>query len=822
MLWKNTLREIKQSLGRYLAILCIVALGVGFFAGLKVTKSCMIKTADRYIGSRSLFDYELVSTTGFDEKSVEDIKKTGGISKAEGSISCDVLTIDDKDVTRCSKAMLLTEDINKVKLKKGRMPENGRECVIDSHMMQDTGVGSRIRISPDNAGTASGMFRYQSYKVVGIVTSPLYLNYDRGTTDLGDGKLYGYFCLPRSGFDTDTYTEIYACLESKPQGFTKAYTKKIKSMKRPVERSAERAGEDCRKRMMREMFFRQPLYSFAARMPETETYVLDRSANAGYATFDSNAEIVSSIAKVFPVFFFLIAALVCMTTMTRMVVEQRTQLGVLKAIGYSNAQILAKYLFYSGSAGMIGAIAGFLGGTKLFPMVIWKAYGMMYDFSSDVEYVFDAKLALVSIAAALLCTAGVTWLSSARELRSVPAQLMRPKAPRPGKRIFLEKITPVWQRLGFLFKVSMRNIFRYKKRFLMMIIGIGGCTALLVAALGIDTTVAGIGDYQYREIDKFDYTVSFDRDMNKAGQKKFENRLEPGTKVLFLDQENCTLSNDGDSRAAQLVTTDAKNIREFIDLHDGKEKLAYPKKGCVIVCRRFAEHYGAKKGSRVTLKKGAGEMQVTVAGVCDNYINDYVYINEETYEEGLGETPEKSTALVKTADGRSKSGIRSEAADLTDLPGVSGVTLNQDMKDQIGDMMNSLLAVVLVIIMCAGALAFIVLYDLTNINITERIREIATIRVLGFYQGETSSYVFRENFILTGLGALLGLPLGSWLLHFVVSRINVDNVFFRVRITAGDYLFAFVLTFLFAGIVAIVMSRRIRKISMTESLKSVE
>lgn len=1014
MLRRSALREIRQSLGRYLAILSIVALGVGFFAGLKVTRSCMVKTAADYVSQQSLYDFKLVSTLGYDDDSARRVAAADGVKNVEVSKTLDVLITDRSGSERVFKAITLNRHLNRPLLQKGRMPRSGSECVVDSHC-SGIAVGDVIRLAADNEKSTKKRLRRRSYRVVGTIASPLYLDYNRGSTSLGDGTVSGFFALLPSGFRGSTGSELYVSVETGSAAFSNAYDRDIRNQKRGIRKAAKAASAARRQKLVRSARSRlnkqkaryrrsraacekekqqseEKLEAAAARLDQAEaqlaeqkadlmrrqtrlqnarrqldtgiqrldssidrikkalaqasagagaggaqdiaapggsgsgtgtggdsengaaqlntlkqqlqrkrrqlqrqraqvdsglsrisdglrelrsgseelaaqrqswqsgkaeaeaefaaaekkldraaarldkaersiddisagrTYVLTRAANPGYATYESNTSILSSVARVFPLFFFLVAALVCMTTMTRMIDEQRAQIGVLKALGFGNRAILGKYLFYAGSAGGIGALSGYFLGTWLFPAAIWKAYGSMYDFSDRIAYVFSPRLFLLSLGAALLCTVGTAWICCAGELRSAPAALLRPKAPHAGRRILLERIRPLWNHISFLWKVSLRNIFRYKKRFLMMIVGISGCTALLVAGFGIRTTIAGIGDYQYNEIDKYDYTVTFSGDSSAARQQAFRRSVQSGSagaQVRFLNQESVEFSNAGKTRTVTLVTDRAAGFSDFVDLHSEERAVAFPRRGTAVLCQRLQEHYGVRVGDTVTLTQGSRRMRVKVSGFCDNYINDYIYISRETYADGFGREPRLKTAWVRLPDA-SAAAVRASAAKARKCDRVTAVSTNRDMLDRIDEMMSSLTAVVLLIILCAGALAFIVLYNLTGIHITERIREIATIKVLGFYPGETASYVFRESFLLTAVGALVGLPLGTWLLHFVVHQINVATVYFEVRISPSGYLLSFVVTFVFALLVALVMSRRLRRISMTESLKSIE
>ena len=555
------------------------------------------------------------------------------------------------------------------------------------------------------------------------------------------------------------------------------------------------------------------------------TYVLGRDANMGYACFESDSSIVDGISRVFPIFFFLVAALVCMTTMTRMIDEQRTQIGVLKALGYNRSQIMSKYVFYSGSAAMLGSVAGFFIGIHLFPWVIWTVYGLMYGFA-DIIFQYNWLLGGASMAVALLCCVGTTVWSCGTELKEVPAQLIRPKAPQAGKRIWLEYIPFIWNRLSFLVKVSIRNTFRYRKRFIMMVIGISGCTALLVTGLGINDSVSNLAALQYDQIYHVDYTVSFQKDMKDADQQRFREEASAVMEdCIFLHTSSADAKANGFTKSVTMIATDdAQAMPAYIELFNDEGAVDWPEKGQAVINSNMAKNMGLSVGDTLSVFDGdMREMQLEISGLCDNYVNSYLYLSQETYENSWGPM-ETNAALVLGAAGEDGE-IEDPYSDSTimlDARNVSAVSLTEDMRGRIEGMIGTLSYIVLLVIACAGALAFIVLYNLTNINITERIREIATIKVLGFYAGETAQYVFRENILLTAIAAVVGLPLGKALHTFVLSQVKVDALSFHMYISPLSYILGIVITFVFAFMVSLVMQRKLAKVSMTESLKSIE
>lgn len=999
MMTKSTMREIKGSFSRWLAILAIVMLGVGFFCGLKVCKDAFTLTGDTYLDEHNMYDYQLISTLGLDKDSVAAIRSVEGVKDAEGSLSSDVLfEEEDSDMgEKVAKLHTVSKKISTLSLVEGRMPQDADECIVDALNFTSDDIGKKIHITDNNEEDTLTMLARREFTITGLADSPLYLNFERGSTSLGDGKVACFIYINPEGWDCDYYTEIYADLEDSAPIFTDEYDEITERMEEPLTEALESCGsarydeimaeandkladaekkladakaeladgedelrdnekkladaekeiEDNEKKLddsqkdldkaraeyedgvakyneEKDAAYAQldqlkaqvdsaegtPYYDtylarytaakaqadsqFESAWKELEsarseieagekkladgrqeikdakakladgrqkiadgkkeiadgkqkiadaeeelddardeiedirhpdTYLLGRDTNIGYVCFENDSGIVDGIAKVFPLFFFIVAALVVITTMTRMIDEQRTQIGVLKALGYGKNTILKKYVAYSASATLIGGFAGFIGGSYAFPWVIWYAYGMMYDFS-DIIFVIDWKLGGLSILAALVCAVGSTLFSCYRELSEVPSQLIRPKTPAMGKRILLEHVNFIWKRLSFLYKVSLRNIFRYKKRFFMMVIGVCGCTALLVAAFGINDSIKNVVSDQYDTIYHVDYTVTFDKDLSKSEQQEFlEENRDVISDCLFAG----TLSVDARSGNAvksvnMVVAEKDAPIEKFIDLHNDSGHIDFPGTGECVINENLGASLNLGVGDILTVfDSDMNEMNLKITALCENYVYNYVYLNRDTYEEQW-KTMETNSAFVL--------GIAGEDGEIEDPSGdgaylmnadnVASVSVTQDFRDRISNMMKSMNYIIMLVVGCAGALAFIVLYNLTNINITERIREIATIKVLGFYPNETSSYVLRENLMLTFIAALVGLPIGKMLHTFIINQIKIDLLSFNMHIEPFSFVLAVIVTFVFAGIVNFVMYFRLEKISMTESLKSIE
>ncbi|MBO6129558.1 MAG: ABC transporter permease [Pseudobutyrivibrio sp.] len=961
MLFISLFREIKDTFGRFLALLLIIALGVGFFAGLKVTDPAMRKSMQEYLTNQNFYDYRLISSLGFEDEDIEYIKNHVTARAVEPSIAFDILA-DYNESSHAIKAISIPEKINTIVLVDGSMPKADDECLVDSYLFENDVIGETLQISTSNEAEDLEHFKYKEYKIVGIVKSPLFIQYERGSTALGSGVLDGFVYMTEGGFDNEVYTDCYVKLDSDLQLYSDEYNDLIESNESDIqtvldaaannryerivaeandkiaeaeaelEKSQEENGaklteakeeldlaknqlEDAKAQiseyeaqeeelkvaldeMLRnisqmeqlkeatpeyfdEMSYQNLLATYQqysgnlyalqsgietakseyskglneyedglaeyekglqefntkiddakaeiedgkkdiADIDKASTYLLKRDSNIGYACFESDSTIVGAIANVFPLFFFLVAALVCMTTMNRMVEDQRTQIGVLKALGYSNISIMSKYVLYSGLASFWGTTLGFIAGTIAFPKAIWFAYQMMYN-TTDIDYYFSLEMLIISFVVAFLCSVGVTILSCRYEMGEMAASLMRPKAPKAGKRIFLEYIPIFWNRLKFLKKVSLRNIFRYKARLFMMVLGIGGCTALLVAGLGIYDSIADIANNQFANISKYDIEITL-KDGADGEVLALEDLGYTTEDYLLYYHTSVDMKAGKNTKNIYLnVYENNAEINSFYDMHDAKGnhiEFSALQDNETIINKGLSDRYGIKIGDTITISSESMEKtEFKVAAINENFINNFMYLSRSGYESSIGNLPEKKNVYLNVKEDQDPHEI---SAKIMNDSGVSVVSATVDMLDRVDSMMKSLNIIVYLVVGCAMALSAVVVYNLTNINIAERVREIATVKVLGFYKDETRSYVFRENILLSIMGAALGLLLGKLLHAFIMSEIVVDLITFDVRVTLLSYALAFALTVLFTFIIDLFMGNKLEKISMTESLKAVE
>lgn len=1102
MMKKTALREVKETFGRFAAILAIIALGVGFFSGVRITTPAMVNMMNDFIQEKQLYDLRLISTLGWEDEDVSAFAQKENVRFAEGANSVDaVFLCSGNEVVL--KTHSITDNLNGFKVVSGRLPEKPNECLADADSFMD--IRDRIILSDENSESTLDSFTENRFKVVGLVDSSCYINFERGTTSIGNGSISGFLYLPKDSYNLDYYSEIFVKFDNDDKIYSDEYNdfidgitetwednakeqadiryeriissayeeindgkaeledkrldgqkelddaqkelkdadKKLKDAEKELKDAeneindgqkelddaktviddgkaeldkAEKQLADSKKQLddaynqlidgkrqlddgqiqidngYEELYtaqdelakqenalaeqekafyeqYGQALAVIDSLPPEQQTmlknglaeiengkakisdakekiyssfrelehqqnvlnektaeyetakneyengrieyrkglnefnnakkeyenglkeyedglkefedgrkkyedgkkeyedgkkeysdglkeynsglsefdekiadaekeiadaeeeiadiekpdvFVLNRNTNIGYACFENDSEIVEQVARVFPVFFILVAALVCMTTMSRMVEEQRTQIGMFKALGYSEGSVMGKFMFYSGSAALTGCITGYAAGTALFPAVIWMTYKLMY-IPLDIPYLFDWKLALTAVAVSLLCSIGTTWLTVRKELKETAANLMRPKAPKAGKRVILERIPFIWNHLKFLHKVSVRNIFRYKGRLFMMVVGIGGCTALLLTGFGLKDSIAGFAEIQYGEIQISDASVSFKSDENRNISDELSELLNEKTAdYLAYSGGSWDLVYGNRVKGITLQAFESfDNMDKYMNFHDNSgNPIDYPKLNEALVSHSIAERYGAETGKEIVLRdENMNELKLMVKGIFENHVYNYVFISAETMESQLDRETEFNGALINFPD---SCDIYKTSAAIAKNDSVTNVTVFEELKTRMSNMMSSLNYIVLLVIACAAGLAFVVIYNLTNINITERVREIATIKVLGFFRRETSAYVLRENLVLTGIGVIAGLGLGILLHRFVMAQIVVDMVDFSARIQPISFVFSVILTFVFNFIVNIFMEIKLEKINMAESLKSVD
>ena len=1191
---KDFYMEIRKSMGRFLSIFFIVAIGCAFFAGIRSSEPDMRYSGDAYFDRKNLMDLQVISTMGLTDEDVEAIEKLDGIEKAEAGYSVDALcTEGDNQIVM--HVMSLLPSMNQVQVENGRLPEKSDECVVDADFLSKSTlkIGDRVTLSSGTDKPVTDSLKEDTFTIVGSVSSPCYIGFQRGSTTIGSGNISAFLCVPEESFCMEVYTEIYAQVKGaeKLTAFTDQYDQRIDSVMKEVEAIKEErekarydeivteasekladaekeitdaeaeleqgkaeaqekltaareklenaqkeleqakkelassqakiasskeeleqaqkelnessgkiaAGEkelneksialatlkeqkdtlqgqlaaleqqkeelsgqkttlEAQKRTLQEgqknlldtqAVLQQQISRLKAEkedlnaegirlseeketlqkeyeelksqyeasgdteilkqveakkaqldevnakiaensakieqnktlletvesqmdpleeklvqmkngLEQTETalekisaglseieagqeqmqtgltqmesyissgefqlqaareqlesgknqilsgqrqiedakkriadgeeqiqagikqiqdgetgladgwieyqdgerqanaeiadgeaqiadakvqladakkeieqiekptwYIYDRSHLPEYSGYGDNADRMKAIGEVFPLIFFLVAALISLTTMTRMVEEERTLIGTLKALGYSKKSIAAKYLGYAVLATLTGGIFGVMIGEKILPYIIITAYKIMYRHLPDVEIPYNLYYGVLACVAALLCTVAATIFSCMKELKEQAAELMRPPAPKQGKRVFLEYIPFLRKRLNFTWKSTVRNLMRYKKRFFMTIFGIGGCMGLMLVGFGLKDSISSIVPLQYEDIQLYDGNVILQSDVTMQEKQEVYEALEKNSQVVATAEDllqKITIEHDGVSKEVYLnVPENVEKFSDFVVLQDRttKEKYQLTDKGAVLT-EKMAKELGVSAGDTVTIKEeNEKERTVKISQICENYMSHYLYMTPAVYKAAYGKEPEYNSIYYRT-EGRTTKEAELVGEAALKLDGALSVSYTTELRQQVDDMLQSLDIVIVVLIISAGMLAFVVLYNLNNINITERKRELATLKVLGFYDKEVTEYVYRENILLTLIGSVFGMLLGKILHRFIIVTVEIDSVMFGRNINTISFVYAFLLTVVFSLFVNGVMYFKLKKINMVESLKSVE
>lgn len=829
---KNLLREIKRTFTKFLSIFAICALGVAFFAGIRATSPDMKEAGDRLYNTYNLSDISVISTSGLTADNIRDLESIEGIRAVRASLFVDAMARGtgekEKNLRLYSMPIKLKSEyaplidlipdygidtspeyeMNGVEIVSGRMPLNDTETALDYTL-----EGSLVKQLGDEITlTTSG--GTVMLRVVGFIRSPMYISmFERGTSSIGNGTSDGFAYasgnaisslgtkLPVMSLLNTYYTRADIVISGK-EGLS-AYSDEYEALVNEVTDRIE---------------------DYASTQSGT-WYIQDRSGNPGYSDYSENTDRIAAVGDVFPLIFFIVAALVCLTTMTRMVEEQRIEMGTMKALGYGGWQIAMKYAVYAMSACISGGVVGAIIGFKLFPYVIMKAYSIMY-YLGKLETPYRADIAFMAIAAMAACTAAATFSACYASLKEVPATLMRPKAPKAGRRVLLEKIPFIWKKLSFTSKVTVRNLFRYKKRFFMSVIGIAGSGALLVTAFGLNDSIFGIIEKQFGDIWQMDVQAYVYEAMPLADMQELLGKNPANDdfdSVMFCLDSQMECKNGGRSQSGVhlLGVESAESMAGRINLHNGGAPVTLDDSG-VVVTAKLAETLSIKAGDEINMRTGGEDHFMRVIGVADNYVYHYVYITAAYYETVFGKAMQYNGFMGNLKDGLTDETMDAMSSQLLSDSRMYTVRTIESIYASVWDSLSILNYVVLVLILGSGMLTFVVMLNLTNINIGERMRELATLRVLGFYDKEMYAYIYRENNALSVIGAFVGLLFGKIMHLFVIRTCEVDMVMFVRSAKPLSYVYAFALTIVFSLIVNLLMRPKVRAIDMVESLKSAE
>lgn len=778
-LLKETIVCMVKTSKRFISILVIVLLGVGFFAGIRAVAPDMKNTLDDYYEKTNMYDIYIASNYGIREDIIDKLQKKYDI---EAVYNFDAITTKKEDYATKIISYDKNNQINTPKLVKGKMPEAIDEVVIDNNYRNEIKIGDKLTID-------SELIKNNTVTVTGYVESPLYISAERDSTNLLSGIIDYYLYMNDDNIISPVKTAAYIKLNTDESRFSKKYEEIVKTAKKDIKKTLKEEKQT-----------------------DEKWYVLDIDSNAGFYQYEQDTQRIDNVAKVFPLVFFIVAVLICLTTMTRMVEEERSQIGTLKALGYSDISIMFKYILYAALATIIGSMIGVAIGYRILPDLCFEMYKNMYRLG-NIKLSYYSSLTFQGMMIALLCTLGATIYTCRKTLKESPANLLRPVAPPPGKRVLLERIKLVWNHLSFSYKVTVRNVFRYKKRFLMTIIGIAGCTGLILAGFGLKDCIVKMVPHQYEDIFSYQAKINLNEEKtNETIDKIKENKQIKD--ILEVHEESITIDNKDTNQSVTLVIP-KDNPKEFIKLQDRKTEEQYNLTDGLIITEKLAKLLEVEENDILKFS-GTDTYKEKVAHITENYLFHYIYLPKSLYKQD-----EYNTVLIKTKNMTEKE-EKELANELKEIPGVSSITFTSSTRHVFDDTMDSFAYVSLILIVSAGALAFVVLYNLSSVNISERRRELATIKVLGFYDKEVYQYINRENTILTLIGILLGLGTGNILTMYIIKTCEIDMLMFDTTIAWPSYLYAILITMSFAILVNIILYFSLKKIDMIESLKSIE
>lgn len=803
MLLKNSLKKIKKSFGRYLSLVLIILLGVGFYTGIIVSVPNIRDVQTEYYNDKNAMDIKILSTLGFNDDDILAISEVDDIDVAVGTYSIDTLVNDE-----VVRVHALEEDINEVLLISGKLPTKNNECVADAAFYK---VGDKIKIRDD-----SNNLSVLEYDVVGTIYSPLYTGNEYGSSDIGNGKLKSFIYVDKDNFNYEYYTEVFVSIDIDKDDdipYADDYNDKVDDVIDNLEDvKIERLG-------IRTLEIVNSSYGMITKesLSGHDWFIMDRDeAMASYSILGSQYTQVTTIANIIPIFFIIIVALMTSNTMARMVTEERGEMGTFLSLGFSNKKVISTYLMYVLSATLTGAVLGYFIGTITLPQLVYNCFPIYFP---EIKYSFDLGLLLLSVFVSCILMISVTIYSCVKELKNKPAYLLRPVAPKSGKKILLERCNFIWSRLSFSMKITMRNISRYKNRVLITLIGTSGCTFLIMLGFALRDSISMVGTKQYNDLFKYDNLIILNKEVLEMTDElslEFSNLISD---ELLLSQSSYKAISDKDNLDVYVVVPDDEELfsEYFILKEENSDKMLSINDG-IIVTPKIAERFDVGIGETLTIESSdKTKYRFKINGITENYVSNYIYMTKEKYKEIFREDVTYNVVVSKNIEDSDMI-----ARKLLDSGKILSINFSKDLLKSANEMVDGLNEVVVLLVVISCMLAFTVLYNLTSINISERTREIATLKVLGFRDLESNEYIYRETFITVIVGIILGLIITPPLHGIVMDFLEVDTLVFLKTIKIESYLYAAILTFIFAIIMQWVTFIKMKKINMIESLKSVE
>lgn len=851
VLWKDALSSLTKSWGRFIGIMLLMMVSAFAFIGLKMAGPDMRKTARIYYQSVNLADLTVTSNYGLDKKDIHTIKKYAKNAKFDFGYLQDTTINNSKTSLR---VLSKTKDVSMNQVVNGHLPTKNNRIAI-SYLLKDRyRLGEWIKL--DN----NDNLKINKFKIVGFIRPSEYTDKSNiGQTMVGTGQLSGIAVVKKNVFTSsnysiarikldktrklDPYSNSYQkMVDDKSKSLTKALSKNSKSKQTELINDFKSAQEKINQAKQQILVAESNGLDVSSEKEKLDNqqhklnrqrqqinqvgkisyYVNDRKNDPGYDSYHSNSEKIELITNIFPVFLFAVAALVSFSTMTRFIDEERQNIGILRALGYSKFDTSIKFMVYSLSAALTGVLLGAIGGYLFLPRIIFNSYTSNLTIT-NFQSLFSWKYLFLTIFIAILCTTGAALIQLFFVLRAKTSELLLPKPPKNGSRIFLERIKPLWQHLSFNYKVTLRNIFRYKVKMIMTILGIAGCTGLLMMGFGIRDSLAGIGQKQYGELIKYDLIAIDKNGISNHQRSKLKQKLdsEQVNKYLPVHFENISKKINGTNQdISMIVPKTSKQLNSYIRLRNRQsgKQIKLNNRG-VIISEKLATLLNLKIGDRLTLKVNNKKVVLPISNICEMYMGHYVLMNSHVYENYFGQKVNMNAQLIEL-----NKNVKTDdfANSLIKTGAVSTINLNINNKQIIDSLVQSMDKVMFLLISLAALLAIIVIFTLTTTNLEERIREISTLKVLGFYNKEASLYIYRETIILSIFGILFGFVIGNWLHAFIIDNLAPMNAMFRPGILFNNYILSAIIPLVITAIMAIFVNRKIREVNMLEALKSVD
>ena len=815
-LLKHIFMKIKDNYKRFLSLICMAFLGVGFYVGIQSSSPDMLKTLDNFYDENNVYDISVISNVGLTE---DDLLKISKIKNVELAINIQekdsYLEIEENNYV--VKLIEYNSQMNNVYIKEGRLPKNNNEVSVDNALLENNNLKLGDNITIDG----------KKYSIVGNVISPLYFSAERPNSNLGSGKVDYYIYVYNGSLDLEAYSNIYITVKGAKKHLTNSdsYKKLINNVKKDIDLIKDKQQDIRYDELYSDIIETSEMYGISideSKFIKPKWYIYDRLDNTSYKELINASDNLKKIGNIFPIIFFAISVLVSLISMMRMIEEDRVENGTLKSLGYNSFHITLKYVIYSLLATTIGSSVGAIFGSYMIPNVIWNIYKKIF-FIPKFIYLLKSDYNALGLWICILCICGTSVIVCIKNLREVPANLMRPKAPKSGKKILLERINFIWKKLKFSDKITIRNIFRYKSRVITTILGIAGCTSLILAGFGLKDSIKDVIDFQFNNIIKYDKMLMTNESINQIDIEKEllnDDKVENYTNVNT--QNIKVLFNDEQHEVTMITPDDFNSISKSISLIDLKTNniIDNISDNSCIISEKTAKLLDIDVGDKISLlDNDNNKYDIKVSYIIKNYINQYLYINKNTYNNLFNNYKINSILIsLKEEDKNSKDFDKKYIS--------NGYALTivdiDDIKSSMSDMLSSIDSIVAILIIAAASLAFVVLYNLSNINISERKREIATLKVLGFYPSEVDKYINRETVLLTILGIVIGLLFGSYLSHFIISTCEPDYIMFDRHVYTLSYFYSLFITVIFTIIVTIVTHFNLKKINMVTSLKNVE